>query len=116
MVEFVDFTGRPDQVMVALPPNIVEYSAWQCVSKLLRVNSYVVFFLPTVASPIGNFLPRNLELGTGTPYNETESLVDFSRLGKSPIRSKMVIYGSLPVKLPVKISFPEIFIEPKVAY
>ena len=40
------------------------------------------FFLLIVASPIGNFLPRYLELGTGTPYHETESLVDFSRLGK----------------------------------
>ena len=36
----------------------------------------------TVASPIANFLSRYLELGTGTPYHETESLVNFSRLGK----------------------------------
>jgi len=60
-------------------------------------------FSPTVASPIGNFF--YLELETGTPYHETEGLVDFFRLGK-------IIYG----KLPVKISFPEIFIEPKVVY
>ena len=70
----------------------------------------------TVASSIGNFLPRYLELGTGTLYHETESLVDLSRVGKSRIRSKIVISGSLPVKLQAKISFPEIFIEPKVVY
>ena len=74
------------------------------------------FFLLTVASPIRIFLPRYLELGTCTPYHEIENLVDFSRLGKSPIRSKMVIFGSLPVKLPVKMSFPEVFIEPKVSF
>ena len=48
------------------------------------------YFILTVASPIGNFLQRYLELGTGTPYHETESLADFSR--------------SFPVKLLVKIS------------
>jgi len=69
---------------------------------------------------MGNFLPRYLELGTGTPYHETESLVDFSRLGKI---THTIKNGSLPVKLPVKISpgfsgenLPEIFIVPKVAY
>ena len=31
-------------------------------------------FLLTVTAPIGNFLPRYLELGTDTPYHETESL------------------------------------------
>ena len=51
-------------------------------SYFYQFNGCVVFFLLTVASPIGNFLLRYLELGTGTPYHETESLVDFSRLGK----------------------------------
>ena len=64
----------------------------------------------TVASPTGNFLPRYLELGTGTPFHETKGLVDFSRFPKDHP------YDQTPVKFPVKISFPEIFIEPKVAY
>ena len=52
------------------------------VDKVSTIKQLGRFFLLTVASPIGNFLPRYLELGTGTPYHETESLVDFSRLGK----------------------------------
>ena len=50
------------------------------VEVILTVASF--FFLLTVASPIRIFLPRYLEMRTGTPYHETESLVDFSRLGK----------------------------------
>ena len=74
----------PGYVSIHVPMFMYGYESCGNVLNCLTVASS--FFLLIVASPIGIFLPRYLELGTGPPFQ------------------KRVISGSLPVKLPVKIS------------